>query len=226
MAGFALPLAKFALPAIGGLVGGLLGRSGAKAKSAEEKTGINQLIGAGDIGFQNTERLQPFAQNFLEQGSKTFQPSIDYWTKILSGDRSEITGALSPEIGRISSGYDQAAKTAGQFSPMGGGRATLMSELPFQKARDISSLISTLRPQAAQQLSGIAAQLSQLGMDANQIMAVLLQGIRSGGGQLADIGMKARGITSAGTAAGATGGAEIGKSIFDLINNSSSGGHK
>jgi len=217
MAGFALPLAKFALPVIGGALGGLLGRSGAKAKTAEEKTGINQLIGAGDIGFQNVEGLQPFATNFLQQGSQTFQPSIDYWTKILSGDRSEITGALAPEIGRISSGYDQASRTAGMFAPSGGGRSQLMAELPFQKARDISSLISTLRPQAAQQLSGIAAQLSQLGMDANQIMAVLLQGIRGGGESLANIGMKARGITSAGTAAGAAGGAEIGKSIYDLL---------
>jgi len=217
MGAFALPLAKFALPAIGGVLGGLLGRSSGKAKTAEEKTGINQLIGAGDIGFQQAEGLQPYAQNFLQQGSQTFQPSIDYWTRILSGDRSEITGAVAPEIGRISSGYDQAAKTAGQFAPSGGGRSQLMAELPFRKAQDISTLISGLRPQAAQQLSGIAAQLSQLGLDSEQIIAALLQGIRGGGESLANIGMRSRGITGVGTAMGAQGGAEIGRSIYDML---------
>jgi hypothetical protein len=213
----AMAIAKFALPAIGGALGGLLGRSSGRAKTAEEKTGINQLIGAGDEGFAGVNRLQPVAQNFLQQGSQTFQPSIDYWTKILSGDRSEITGAVAPEIGRISTGYDQAAKTAGQFAPMGGGRSSLMAELPFRKAQDISTLISGLRPQAAQQLSGIAAQLSQLGLDAEQIIAALLQGVRGGGEALSNIGLKSRGLTAASTAAGAQGGAEIGKSIYDML---------
>lgn len=217
MAAAAIPLGMKIAPLVGGLLGGLLGRSSGAKKSAEEKTGINQLIGAGDTGFKTAEGLQPYATNFLQKGTDTFAPSVDYWSRILSGDRGEIMNAVGPEVGRIAAGYQSAARQVGQFAPMGGGRSTLLAELPFQQNRDISSLIAGLRPQAAEKLSGIAAQLANLGLDAEQIIGALLQGIRSGGSELANIGMKSRGITAASTLAGAQGGAEIGRSIYDMI---------
>lgn len=202
----------------GGLLGGLLGRSGSRGRTAEEKTSINDLLGANQLAFRRAEGLAPQGEAFLSKGAAAFDPAVNYWSKILSGDRGEINTLLGPEISRISQNYEGAAKAGSQFAPAGGGRSQLLAEMPFQRGRDISSLVAGLRPQAAQQLSTIANQLSALGLDAEQIINQILTGIGQRGGGLLDYGLAERGKISQGTALGAYGGAQIGRSIYDILN--------
>lgn len=201
----------------GGIAGGLLSNISARSRTAEEKTGINDILGANQLAFRRAEGLAPIASSFLQRGSDTLAPSIDYWSKILSGDRQAINEAIGPETTRIAQNYEGAKTAATQFAPMGGGRSQLLAELPFRRGQDISALVANLRPEAAQQLSTIANQLSQLGLDSEQIINMLLQGIGGRGTSAAGIGLNSRGMTADATMAGARGGAEIGRSIYDLL---------
>ena len=201
----------------GGVAGGLLGKIFGGRKSPEEKTSVNDILGANQLGFSRAEGLGPQAAAFLSRGADAFTPAIDYWTKLLSGDRNEINTLLGPEISRINANYEGAKRTATQFAPMGGGRSQLLAEMPFRRGQDIGSLVANLRPQAAQQLSTIANQLSALGLDAEQIINSILGGIGQRGSSLLDYGTKSRQLTAASTAAGAYGGAQLGRSIYDAL---------
>ncbi len=201
----------------GGIAGGLLGRAGARSRSATEKTAINDLLGANQLAFRRAEGLGPIASGFLQKGGETFQPSIDYWSKLLSGDRQAINEAVGPETTRIAQNYEGAKTAATQFAPMGGGRSQLLAEMPFRRGQDISALISTLRPEAAKQLSTIAQQLSALGLDAEGIINSIIGGIGQRGGGLLDYGLAERGLVGKETAAGARGGSAIGQALYDAI---------
>ncbi len=110
-------------------------------------------------------------QGLLQQGTDQVKQALGYWGPILSGNRAEMTAALAPEINTINSGYDQQKSQLDQFAPRGGGRANLMQQLPFQQTRDISTLFSNLRPQAAQQVAGIGE--SQQGLGSNLLQSAL-----------------------------------------------------
>jgi len=107
------------------------------------------------------------------KGLDTAQPSIDYWTKILSGDRAAIGEAISPETRQIAANYEGAKRSASMYAPAGGGRAAMLGQLPFQRGAAISDLISGLRPQAASQLQGLAQMLLQAGLSQEQIAQAL-----------------------------------------------------
>jgi hypothetical protein len=209
-----------AIPAIGGLLGGIFGGRKPK-KSPEEQRAYQNLLGISDqqmaamnqgMGFgQNT--LMPASQNmlssfsqflphalsgmemasgqaplsldminrsgglagqygedFLGKSSAAFQPAMDYWSKLLSGEGGAAASALAPEIRRIGAGYDQTKRNLSQFAPSGGGRSATLGELPFQRNADINNLFSSLRPVAAQNMANIGSQTGQLGSGLTQFL--------------------------------------------------------
>lgn len=210
-------MASFAVPLITGIAGGIFGRAGAKQRTAEEKTSINDILGANQLAFRRAEGLGPIAQDFLSTGRQTYQPSIDYWSKLLSGDRQAMSEAIGPETTRIAQNYEGAKTAATQFAPMGGGRSQMLSELPFRRGQDISALLSALRPEAAKQLSSIAQQLSAVGLDAEQVINSILSGIGDRGASLLDYGMDERKFVAGQTAGAAAGGSAIGKQLYEAI---------
>jgi hypothetical protein len=105
-----------------------------------------------------------------------------------------MTEAVAPEAGAITAQYDAARRTAYAHMPRGGYRSTTLAELPFRQAQDVGRLYQTLRPQAAQQVSGIAQILSALGIDVGRLgmaqqglgmesLATVLQGLLTRRGQ-------------------------------------------
>lgn len=135
--------------------------------------GDNSLIRAirsiqGQMGVRG-EELYGQGQGLFNRGAgvigkglSTLQSPLAYWQAILSGG-PEMTAALSPEIQRISQGYAQASNAVRQFAPSGGGRASLMTQLPYKQAADVSNLFSTIRPKAAEGVRGIAGDISGVG---------------------------------------------------------------
>lgn len=200
-----------------GIAGGLLGRAGARQRTAEEKTAINDILGANQLGFRRAEGLGGVADDFLSTGRESYQPAIDYWSKLLSGDRQTINEAVGPETTRIAQNYEGAKTAATQFAPMGGGRSQLLAEIPFQRGRDISALISSLRPEAAKQLSAIAQQLSAMGLDAEQIINSIMSGIGERGRGLLGYGMDERRFVSEESQKAAKAGSGIGTQLYEAI---------
>jgi hypothetical protein len=115
-------------------------------------------------GRQIASGLQPQAANLLEMATSTYLPVVNYYNRLLSGNRGEAMAAMQPEVSRVNEGYDQALQSAAALAPRGGGRSALFSELPFQRVRDITTLLNSIRPGAAEGLlraGGQAANTAQ-----------------------------------------------------------------
>ena len=135
------------------LGGSLLGSKLSKSKSTpEEKAALGQTAQAQNLGLGAAKGTLPQAQNLIGMGSQAYQPVLNYWSSILSGNRGAMTSALAPEVSQIGQGYRTAAQTSAALNPRGGPSASFLSELPFQQQRDVSTLFQQARPQAAQGL--------------------------------------------------------------------------
>lgn len=234
MAAFVGPLLGLA----GGALGGFLGRP---KMSAEERNALisqQNLMNMQSNSLQNginwAGMLQPTVSDMYNRGVDTFNsgigagaPAANYWSSILAGG-PEMTAALSPEIQRINAGYTQAARQASQFAPSGGGRAALMSSLPFQAARDTSNLYSTIRPQAAQSLAGYGLNLANIGSNTigqglglgSSILGAYMgagQGAGGTGSSLLNYGLNNRNLNF-------QQGASLGQSLGGLLGNINWGG--
>lgn len=100
---------------------------------------------------------------FLGNSDTNFKAPTSYYSSILSGNPASVAGALSPEISQLQSAYQQNKQQVDQFAPMGGGRASFMAQLPFQRASAVTNLISGARQDAAKGLTGIAGTQGALG---------------------------------------------------------------
>jgi hypothetical protein len=119
-------------------------------------------------------------QQAFGAGGQGVGQAMDFWGNILSGNRGAMAQALSPEIQSATSGFEQQRRALDQFAPMGGGRAAQGAALPYREAGQISNLIATLRPQAAQQQGQLGLNEQQLG---GNMMQTILQALLGRRGQ-------------------------------------------
>jgi len=152
----------FIAPFIGGAVGALTGGGGNPASTAGGAAGVNPT-------FQKS----PFVQqgvDTIQNGIDAEQPAANYYKTALGGDRNALQSLLGPEVSTVLSQYDNAAKTAAEFAPRGGGTNQVLAEAPFQKAAAYGKALAGAR-------SGAAAGLGKIGSD-----------IVTGGGDIGRLG--------------------------------------
>ena len=82
-------------------------------------------------------------------GLATLQPSIDFYTKLLSGDPTTMTQALSPTASNIAAITSGATDLASRGMPQGGARASTLANLPFAQASQVGNAALGLQPAAA-----------------------------------------------------------------------------
>lgn len=168
--GFLAPVGKFLLGAIGGKAGAaklgagvgasILGsKLGQSSRSPLEESIIRQQSEANQLGMDTGKGLlaegaadRERGRGLLQTGINSAYPALNYWSQLLAGNKSGMTSLLSPELNRISQGYNTARQTNAALNPRGGPRADILSEQPFQQQRDVSNLFSTIRPMAASNL--------------------------------------------------------------------------
>lgn len=133
---------------------------------------LSSIFGGGPNNNQKVanNQLNAAAQNasntgmgYLTNSATNFQAPTSYYSSILSGNPADVAGALSPQISQLNSAYAGARAQNDQFAPMGGGRAEMAANLPYQKAGAITNLISGARQNAAQGLTNIAGTQGSLG---------------------------------------------------------------
>lgn len=156
------------LPAIakgGAAIGSsLLGSKLSKSSpTPTEQNALNQDTQAQQLGLDTAKSTIPGAQNLISMGSAAYQPVLNYWSSILSGNRGAVTSAMAPEISRIGQGYNTAANTSAALSARGGPSSSFLSELPFAQQRDVTSLLQTARPAAANSLFQAGQGVAQTG---------------------------------------------------------------
>ena len=108
-------------------------------------------------------QMQPFAAGALTKGLAGYDPVMDYWRRLLSGDRGTALEALGPQISALDEMYKGATKTTSELTPRGGGRSAIMAELPYRHMSDVWNLLSGSRGQAAQQLGTVSGDLARTG---------------------------------------------------------------
>lgn len=120
--------------------------------SATTRGAINTLSQGMQAGYNTSNMLQGLA-------GRSFNPVVDYWSRILSGNKAAAMSALAPEITRMGDQNTAEMRAASELMPRTGGRATLMSQMPFQNMRNIQSMFQTLQPQGAAQLGQVGGML-------------------------------------------------------------------
>jgi hypothetical protein len=134
------------------LCDGFLGIGG--SSSGTDRKNLNNIFNTGLT--QGTSDLT--------QGGADTSKAAGYNSGILGGDRSSIMQALSPEISGITGRADAQRKEQANLgtSRTGGTNADNQQQQQRTDAQ-VSNLIGTARPQAAQQLASIGANQSGLG---------------------------------------------------------------
>lgn len=125
----------------------------------------NYLQAQGKSTYDTGQSIFGAGANVAGQAPGTLQPTIDYWTKLLSGDKTAMNQAVAPTATAIGNQYDTASRSAATSLPRGGYSSGLQASLPFQKATQIGSLFEKLQPMAAQELQGAAQTQGALGQN-------------------------------------------------------------
>lgn len=125
---------------------------------------VNLLKQAG--GEQYTS-----GRNRIEEGQQTLNPAESYFRRLLSGDQNELMSAVAPEIDNISSNFAAVRRMIAD-QPRGGGKTSVLAQLPVQQAQSVSNLISGARRQAPEGLQAISnartgAGIAQMGQGLN-----------------------------------------------------------
>jgi hypothetical protein len=153
--GFSIPTSLRAPLITGGSLFGasLLGNKLAKSSPSElEQQQLDLLNKTGQRGAQT-------GTNLFDMGMPAARQPVEYWSSILSGDRSKMTSAMGPELSRIGEGYREAGKTSAALNPRGGPTPDFLSQQPYSQQRDVSTMFQQARPEAARQLSGAGSNL-------------------------------------------------------------------
>ena len=172
--------ASTALKLISGIGGGIgsavLGGLGDKAASGNTTTAgtsagnsfLDPLI-ASQMEKVKAQNIN--ARPAIQQGLDTMAPAKDYFSKALGGDRQALSDLLAPEVSTVLSQYDNAAKTAAEFAPRGGGRTAALADAGFKKAGAYGTALAGLRTGAATNLAGIGEKEAQLGLQGEGLEA-------------------------------------------------------
>lgn len=93
----------------------------------------------------------------LDKSQADLQPAIDYFTKLLSGDRATVTSAAQPQVDQIGQQFD-AVRSMTSLNPRGGGGASARAKSPTDQIAQITALINQLRGSAATGLTAATGQ--------------------------------------------------------------------
>ena len=144
-------------------------------------------------------------QNLL-RAVKVLGMPLDYFSKLLSGDRQEMLQVVAPEVNAIRGQGATGRRALSQFAPRGGGTTSALAEEPFRESGAITDLLNKVRPEAAKGLTDIAGILGRLGtseMDLGENALAQWMSYLLGDKQIST------GTTNAGISAGGQGAGEI-----------------
>lgn len=90
-------------------------------------------------------------------------PALDYLTRLVRGDQADVAQATAPQTDQIQKQFGEIRNMI-SAQPRGGGKTSVLAELPTQEAEAKTNLQSQARSGAAGQLGGLASTLAGLGI--------------------------------------------------------------
>ncbi len=115
-----------------------------KGPSAAQKATQSGLTSNIDTAKKTNADLTKSSTGLIKSGGDKAQTSGNYFTSLL-GNRSQAMQAIDPEVTTVMDQFDAAHKAAAEFTPRGGGRATLNSEQPYKMSGTIGKLLAARR---------------------------------------------------------------------------------
>jgi len=128
--------------------------------TADELTQYLQGMGSANFGV---------GQAYLNEGMRDFSGPMEYFSQILSGNKSQMESAIAPEKNDILSQYRAKRKQLAASGSRSGGTNEAVAQSEFSQAGDVASLLQKLRPQAAAGESEIAGKIAQLGLSESEM---------------------------------------------------------
>lgn len=114
----------------------------------------------------NQKQIGDISASSATKGDKSFKwfkqaatPAKDFYTNLLSGDRSAIEQFLGPEMSAITNQF-KGAREAAMFDSRGGGKASTNEDLAVKEASTKSDAILKARPEAANALTNMSSIFS------------------------------------------------------------------
>ena len=182
-----------AVGAGGSIIGGLLNKPKTPELSAEAKQAQQGLLSNEQTGQQYASQLNPYMTGFLNQAQTGIQAPMDYYAKLLSGDKAAMAEAIAPEAQRIGSNYAMAANSARSNMARGGYASSTLANLPFKQAGETNTLLQTLRPNAAAAMGNLALGAGQLGNSTGSNMISALAASNQAGSGVLGTGTQQQG---------------------------------
>src|SRR5438105_896856 len=118
------------------------------------------------VGQQGKSNLQTGGQQF-QGGVTAAAPAVDFLTKLVRGDQADLAQATQPETDQITQQFSQIRNMI-TAQPRGGGKASVLAELPFEKEKQVQGARQGMRKGAAGELGGLASTLAGLGLGEQQ----------------------------------------------------------
>lgn len=158
--------------------------AGAMQRSPEEQAALARstaLAGpAGQLGQQYSNLALPRVGQ-----------ALNYYGTLLGGNRAAIRQAVSPELQDIGEAYKGSANQIGRSYLAGGQRDQALAENARGQAGQVSRLLGSVRPMAAQGVGQLGLGAAQVGQQQQYIAGLLNQGLLQSGFQNRLLGQQA-----------------------------------
>lgn len=181
-------IAPAAIGAGASLVGSFLGGGSSKTEKQALQAQQQQMFAQRAL----SQDMQRQASPLVQMAGRSFNPVMNYWGNLLSGDRGAMTQTLAPQLNIMGDQYRAATQAASELMPRGGGRATMMQQLPFQQMRDVQQLYQQAQPMAAQGMAQIGGMAGQMGSNLLSNASAALSGSTAAGRSILDYSMMNR----------------------------------
>lgn len=152
-------------------MGGFLGIGGSSSKTDRKTTltGFGDLQNIFNFGLDTSKSLGTTGQQTVGQGVNALGSSLNYFQKLMSGDRSVVSQAVAPETNAVQAQADAARRgQVASGTARGGGTASTNQTAQDKAMAEIDNFLFGARPSAAQQVSDIGGKLSSVGLGETQ----------------------------------------------------------
>lgn len=133
------------------------------AKTAGDSSTDQPIFNLGSLLQGSGSNSSTAGQSTFNTGVSSVEPSINYYSKLLSGDPTATAAAIAPTTSGIMQQYDTAFKNITDNSSRGGQRSGNVASNETAKAGAVSNVIDTVQPTAAAALGGLGTSLASAG---------------------------------------------------------------
>lgn len=141
----------------------IIGAIASKHNTDKQEESTRDLRG---MELQNMKDLGPWAKQFLQQGAGAVTPAMNYYQRLLSGNRQDMMQAVAPEINSMNAQSTGLVNAQREMMPRGGMSTAQTSMIPWQNRGAINNLLFSVRPQAASALGQLGGNMISQGLGA------------------------------------------------------------